>query len=164
MMYVKRTKILSEDDVSQQIKEYEAKYKTDFADYFENFVKGNEDELDAEGVLEDIEEWGSLVSTLRDMREHGAPGPIETHVMPVPEDKAMDIHRIFTKKRLELLKFIKSVEHESISDIARDLKRDRKSVMVDLNILAEFNFVKLEKHGRRMMAEPEFSEIDIKIK
>lgn len=163
-MYVKKTRILAKEDLEEKINEYEKKYKMDFDNYFEKVVKGHEDELDAEGVLSDIEVWGSLVSTLEEMNEKKIPGPVETFIRPVPEERAAEIQKLFTKKRLELLQFIKTVEDMSISQISRQLHRDRKSVTEDLDLFSSFDFVKLERSGRKVLAKPEFSEIDIKIK
>jgi hypothetical protein len=163
MMYVKLTKTLSQDQVRAQITGFERKYGKKFSEYYEKDVKGHEDELDAEGVLSEIDEWGGLEATLESMK-HGGPGPIESTITPLPDDEAEKIQKLFTCKRLELLKHVKSAGESSISQIARELHRDRKAVTQDLAVFAQLSFITMERAGRKAIAKPAYSEIEIKIR
>ncbi|MDI6655608.1 MAG: HTH domain-containing protein [Candidatus Hydrothermarchaeota archaeon] len=59
-----------------------------------------------------------------------------------------EITKIFTKKRLELVRVIKEKHPISISALAKLVKRDLTAVERDLKILEGFGVVKLEKEGK----------------
>lgn len=59
------------------------------------------------------------------------------------------IPRIFTRKRLEVLKLINEEEPNSIRDLARIADRDIKNVFKDLKLLKEQELIKFKKEGRR---------------
>ena len=57
--------------------------------------------------------------------------------------------RLLTPKRIELLYSLVSLRVESISDLARKLKRNVKNVYQDLKILKKLGFVEFRKRGKR---------------
>lgn len=59
-----------------------------------------------------------------------------------------EISKIMTPKRLEIIKTLKEREFESITDLADHLKRDRRAVVRDLNILESYKIVDYKKRGR----------------
>jgi predicted transcriptional regulator len=59
-----------------------------------------------------------------------------------------EITKMFTKKRLELIRVIKEKHPASIGALAKLVKRDPTAVERDLKILEGFEIVKLEKEGR----------------
>jgi predicted transcriptional regulator len=163
MMFLKLTKTLSIEEVRAQIAEFEKRYGKKFDEYYKKDVKGHEDELDSEGALTEIEDWGDLVAALERM-QHGEPGPTESFITPLPDDRAEEVQKLFTRKRLELLRHIRDASGSSVSQIARDLHRDRKTVTQDLAVFARLSLVGLEKTGRKVITKPEYSEIEIKIR
>jgi len=60
---------------------------------------------------------------------------------------------IFSPKRIELLHYLARNPQESVSTIAKNLDRDWKSVIRDLQYLEGFNLVELSKKGRNRIAE-----------
>jgi len=59
-----------------------------------------------------------------------------------------EITKMFTKKRLELIRVIKEKHPASIGALAKLVKRDPTAVERDLKILEGFEIVTLEKEGR----------------
>ncbi len=59
-----------------------------------------------------------------------------------------EITKIFTKKRIELVRVIKERNPASMGELAELVMRDLTAVVRDLKILKEFGIVELEKKGR----------------
>jgi len=77
-----------------------------------------------------------------------------------------DLRKILTKRRLQLLRFIKHKKPASIYQLAIDIGRDRKSVTTDINILHNLGFLELkEKKNLREVVMPSvnFDKVEIKI-
>ncbi len=60
---------------------------------------------------------------------------------------------IFTTKKLELLHYVAKNPHVSISEIAKTLNRDWKSVIRDLKYLEGLGLVELAKEGRHRIVD-----------
>ena len=79
----------------------------------------------------------------------------------------IDIMRKFlTNKRLELIKAIKKYKPKSIYQIAKIVKRDSKSVNVDLKILSNLGMVDLKSKERgrgNIIPSVDYEEIDVAI-
>ena len=56
---------------------------------------------------------------------------------------------LLTPKRVELLYSLASLRIESISDLAKKLKRNVKNVYQDLQVLKKLGFIKFTKRGKR---------------
>jgi predicted transcriptional regulator len=104
-------------------------------------------------------ERGRKIAKLAD---HGRAIP-ESRVIAF-EDAELLLH-VLTEKRVMLLKQIK-VASASISDLARQLHRDRSAVTRDVQLLERFGVVEVTEeplpgHGRRKVVAPVASEIHL---
>ena len=73
----------------------------------------------------------------------------------------LDLRKIATPLRLELLDVLKSREFESISELARVLNRDIKNVFDDLKLLENYNLLKLKKNKNKSFVMANVKEINI---
>ena len=76
------------------------------------------------------------------------------------------MRKILTNKRLELIKVIKKHKPKSIYQLAKIVKRDSKSVNVDLKILSNLGMVDLkskEKGRENIVPRIDYEEIDVAI-
>lgn len=78
--------------------------------------------------------------------------PEKSILLSLAED---EVTKIFTKKRLEIVRTLKEKEPVSITALAELVKRDLTAVERDLRILEEFGIVKLEKKGRTVKPKVE---------
>ena len=77
------------------------------------------------------------------------------------------LRNVLTKRRLELLSAIRRRKPNSIYELSKILKRDLKSINIDLKILKDNDFVELKKvsNGRhRVIPIVEFDKIDIMVR
>jgi len=56
--------------------------------------------------------------------------------------------KLFTEKRMQLLRTLHDQRIKSIRDLAEKLERDIKNVWEDLSILSEHNLIEFESKGR----------------
>lgn len=56
--------------------------------------------------------------------------------------------RVLTPKRREIIETLRTVEVESVRQLARELDRDKAQVSRDLAVLAEHGVIKYEEGGR----------------
>ncbi len=61
-----------------------------------------------------------------------------------------ELHQIFTRERLRLLRALKEKEYESVTELSTRLGRDKAAVTRDLKLMWEYGLVRLEKEGRRV--------------
>lgn len=76
------------------------------------------------------------------------------------------VRKILTEKRLELLHIIKQKNPESIYELAKEAKRDLKSVNTDIQILTNSGLVSLEelyKERKKMKPILEFDKLQVEI-
>lgn len=76
------------------------------------------------------------------------------------------MRKVLTNKRLELIKTIKKYKPKSIYQLAKIVKRDSKSVNVDLKILSNLGMVDLksrEKGRENIVPRVDYEEIDVAI-
>ncbi len=76
------------------------------------------------------------------------------------------MRKVLTNKRLELIKTIKKYKPKSIYQLAKMVKRDSKSVNVDLKILSNLGMVDLkskEKGRENIVPSVDYEEIDVAI-
>lgn len=76
------------------------------------------------------------------------------------------MRKVLTNKRLELIKTIKKYKPRSIYQLAKIVKRDSKSVNVDLKILSNLGMVDLKSKERgreNIVPSVDYEEIDVAI-
>lgn len=73
------------------------------------------------------------------------------------------LRKILTEKRIELIQYLMDNEVESIGDLAEELDRGLKEVGEDLNLLEEYNIVRIEKEGRAKRPSVSYDRIEIDI-
>jgi predicted transcriptional regulator len=75
-----------------------------------------------------------------------------------------DFFRIFTEKRIEMVREIMNEDFNSIRDLAESLERDIKNVWEDLCILNKFGLIEFEIVGRRKIPIVKKTKIIIKLR
>lgn len=78
--------------------------------------------------------------------------PEKSIILSLTEDEVI---RIFTRKRLEIVRTLKEKKPQSITALSEMVKRDLTAVERDLKILEEFGIVELEKKGRTVKPKVE---------
>jgi predicted transcriptional regulator len=79
------------------------------------------------------------------------------------------LRKVLTPERIKLLHTIKEENPDSIYELSKLVKRDRKSVITDIEILEELGLVEIKKEviGKRIKSKPSVSysrmEIGIEI-
>lgn len=73
------------------------------------------------------------------------------------------LRKVLTEKRIELIQFLMDNEVESIGELAENLDRGLKEVGKDLNLLEEYNIVRIEKEGRSKKPSVPYDRIAIDI-
>lgn len=73
------------------------------------------------------------------------------------------LRKVLTDKRIELIQFLMDNEVESIGELAENLDRGLKEVGEDLNLLEEYNIVRIKKDGRAKKPSVPYDRIDIDI-
>ena len=76
------------------------------------------------------------------------------------------MRKVLTNKRLELIKAIKKHKPKSIYELAKMVKRDSKSVNVDLKILSNLGMVDLKSKERgreNIVPSVDYGKIDVAI-
>ncbi|MFB6208966.1 MAG: hypothetical protein ABEJ56_02390 [Candidatus Nanohaloarchaea archaeon] len=83
---------------------------------------------------------------------------VENDIISVDFDTAA---KLFSGKRIELLDKLSEKKFNSISQLARELDRDKKNVSEDIKLLFEHGIVDLEEKGRSKRPIFNFSRIEI---
>jgi predicted transcriptional regulator len=73
------------------------------------------------------------------------------------------LRKVLTEKRIELIQFLIDNEVENIGELAESLNRGLKEVGKDLNILEEYNIVRIEREGRSKRPSVPYDRIAIDI-
>ncbi len=76
----------------------------------------------------------------------------------------VDFFRIFTEKRMEMIKEIVNEDFKSIRALAEGLERDVKNVWEDLSLLNKFGLIEFEVSGRRKIPTVKRTRIVIKLR
>jgi len=156
-MLVRVVRELTPEEVLQRIRRYEREFGMSFEDFEELFLSGKVDGNYASAYFE----WAGLVHAYRGYVEGG-----ELDYM-VEELYNFDSQQmgLLTPKRVELLYSLASLRVDSISDLARKLKRNVKNVYQDLQVLKRLGFIKFTKRGKRnIVPETLVEEITFLIK
>lgn len=75
--------------------------------------------------------------------------PDKAIILPLEKEK---VTKIFTKKRMEIIKVVRKNKELSVTEIAKITKRELSAVTRDLKILADSGVVQLNKQGRIVKA------------
>lgn len=164
MLYVKFSRRLTDEQIGEKIACFEKKYGMTALEYEKKVVKGHEDELDEKDLLGDFEEWKHLSAVLAEGNKEPI---IESFVKPMPfGGKVVNLEigiitKTFTPERLRLLGMMKEKQLGSISKLSEAVKRDRSSVVTDLEILENAGLVQLQKHGKNTMPRSLWDKVEI---
>lgn len=139
-MLLKIVRNLTPEEVNERIKRFEKELNVSFEELERLFL---EQKLDSR-LVKAYFEWAELVDSYRAYVEGGALDYVVEEVKDLkPEQIAL-----LTPKRVELLYQLAALRAESISDLARKVKRDVKNVYRDLQVLNGFGFVKLNRRRK----------------
>jgi len=132
---------LTPEEVLRRIKRYEKEFGMSFDDFEELFLKRRIDRSKIGAYFD----WAGLIHAYRGYVEGGE---LDYMIEELREFSPQQM-RLLTPKRIELLYSLVSLRVESISDLARKLKRNVKNVYQDLQILKKLGFVEFRKRGKR---------------
>jgi DNA-binding transcriptional ArsR family regulator len=140
-MLVQVVRRLTPEEVKENIKKFEHKCNMTFDEFKELFLKGRLNKLAAE----DYYEWVALMDAYQGYMEEGELDyTVEELYTFTPEEM-----RRLTPKRLELLYTLAHLHVDSISNLARKVRRDVKNIYQDLQILKKLELVTLNRRGKR---------------
>ncbi|RLG99579.1 hypothetical protein DRO19_01915 [Candidatus Bathyarchaeota archaeon] len=140
-MLVRIVRELTPEEVLRRIKRYEKEFGMSFDEFEELFLKRRIDRSKIGAYFD----WAGLVHAYRGYVEGGE---LDYMIEELREFSPQQM-RLLTPKRIELLYSLVSLRVESISDLARKLKRNVKNVYQDLKILKKLGFVEFRKRGKR---------------
>jgi len=132
---------LTPEEILKRIKRYEKEFGMSFEDFEELFLKKRVDKSKVGAYFD----WAGLVHAYRGYVEAGE---LDYVVEELREFSSQHL-RLLTPKRIEVLYSLANLRVESISDLARKLRRNVKNVYQDLQILKKLGFVEFRKAGRR---------------
>ena len=144
---MKISKTISKEEIEKRIEGFEKKYKTDFR-RFKNKMRGIEDTDENEQIIGDYDNWAGYRRALRIIEKTGKSPLSEEYFRLIPESKFGEIDDIFTKERIRVLKFLNEGRVGSIAELSKLLKRDRSSVVQDLEVLDKEGVIAFERKGR----------------
>jgi len=140
-MLVRIVRELTPEEILERIKRYEREFGMSFEDFEELFLKKRVNKSKAGAYFD----WAGLVHAYRGYVEAGE---LDYIVEELCEFSPQQLH-LLTPKRMEVLYSLASLRVESISDLARKLKRNVKNVYQDLQILKKLGFIEFRKVGKR---------------
>jgi len=140
-MLVRIVRELTPEEVLRRIKRYEKEFGMNFDEFEELFLKRRIDRSKIGAYFD----WAGLIHAYRGYVEGGE---LDYMIEELREFSPQQM-RLLTPKRIELLYSLVSLRVESISDLARKLKRNVKNVYQDLQILKKLGFVEFRKRGKR---------------
>ncbi len=128
-------------EVEIRIHEFEREHNVAFEEFEELFLEGKVDR----SMVGAYFEWSGLVHAYRGYVEGGE----LDYVVEEMRDMDSKDMALLTPKRLELLDSLGNFRTESISDLARKIRRNVKNVYQDLQLLRKIGFVTFKKRGKR---------------
>ena len=140
-MLVRIVRELTPEEVLQRIKRYERELSMSFEEFEELFLRGKVEGGKAAAYFE----WAGLVHAYRGYVEGGE---LDYMVEELHDFNAQQMS-LLTPKRIELLYALSSLRVESISDLAKKLKRNVKNVYQDLHVLKKLGFVRFTRREKR---------------
>ena len=146
-IYMKISKAISKEELEERIGKFEKKYKTDF-DRFKSKMRRIEDTEENEQAIEDYQDWAGYRRALKTIKKTGKSPVKEEYIKLIPENKFGEIDDIFTRERIRILKCLNERRVGSIAELSKLLKRDRSSVVQDLEVLSKEEVIAFDKKGR----------------
>lgn len=156
MIYIKLSRVLTEEDLKKRILTFEKKYGCSCPEYYKTIVKGHEEELDEKDLLNEYEDWKYYEKCLKDKKEIK-----DEMIIPASEKKLSEFLHIFSKKRIELLEDIVTKDISSISELVEITHRDRRAVFSDLEVLKNNNIIDLKSKGKKTIPIPKINSIEV---
>ncbi|MEM0007149.1 MAG: ArsR family transcriptional regulator [Candidatus Bathyarchaeia archaeon] len=156
-MLIRIVRNLTPEEVAERVKNFEHEFGMSFEKFEELFLKGRLNTKFARAFFE----WAELIDSYKGYLEEGT---LDYAVEEVKELK-LDQVATLTPKRMELLCQLATLRVESISDLAKKLRRNVKNVYQDLQVLRKMGFVKLsKKKGKAVIPETLVKEISFLIR
>jgi len=138
-MRVKITRILSPEELLRMEKRLESKYGVAFEKLVDQQAKKKRDVI--------YSKWAALHYAYKAYEEEGELNFTFDEYTHMPISKLM---KLFTDKKVRIIREV-ARGVESISDLARRVRRDVSNVYRDLKVLEEHKIVRLEKAGKRII-------------
>ena len=91
--------------------------------------------------------WDAIESFLSEVVREPDKYPDRLAVFVLTDE---ELHQLFTRERLRLLRALKEKEYGSVTELSMYLGRDKAAVTRDLKLLKGHGLVRLEKEGRRV--------------
>jgi hypothetical protein len=132
---------LTIEEVQERIRKFEMAHGMIFDEFEELFLEKRMDR----SMIDIYFKWAGLVHAYRRYVESGEFDYVVEEIRELDSGEVS----LLTPKRLELLYSVANLRPESISDLARKIRRNVKNVYQDLQALKNLSFIKLGKRGRR---------------
>ncbi len=156
-MIIRVVRDLTPEEVVERVQGFEKDFGMRFEKLEQLFLEGKLDSSSVKAYFE----WSELVDSYKGYIEDGQ---LDYSVEEIKDFKLGQVV-LLTPKRLELLYYLARLRVESISDLAGKIGRDVKNVHQDLQVLAELEFVTLDKRkGRAVIPETLVKEISFLIR
>ncbi|MBI4052938.1 MAG: hypothetical protein HY394_02780 [Candidatus Diapherotrites archaeon] len=94
------------------------------------------------------EKWSAIKSYLGKVWDNPGSYPDNALILSLSDEETT---RIFTKKRLELIRLIQGKNPQSASALGKLANRKLSAVMRDLELLKKFHLVELNKKGKTVV-------------
>ena len=117
-------------------------------------------------IVVEVKSVEETLKEVKEVMENIKEGKLMNKKESVSFDNIDIMRKVLTNKRLKLIKAIKKYKPKSIYQLAKIVKRDNKSVNVDLKILSNLGMVDLKSaEGGRENIVPsvDYEEIDVAI-
>ena len=145
------------EEALHRMRKFREKYGMSFEEFEERFLERG---LDRKAAA-DYYEWAGLVHSYRRYVEEGELDYVLEEILEMKPEEL----RVLTPRRIELLAALATTRVESISDLARKVRRNVKNVYQDLQALRRLGWVAFRRRGRRnLVPEPLVDEITLLIR
>ncbi len=94
--------------------------------------------------------WGAIKSFLSDVLGRPDEYPDDLAVFVLTDH---ELHQVFTKERLRILRTLREGAFESVTELSGELSRDKAAVDRDLKLLEKYGLVRMVRQGRRVRPE-----------
>ncbi|UCC33668.1 MAG: ArsR family transcriptional regulator [Candidatus Bathyarchaeota archaeon] len=140
-MLVRIVRALTTEEVHNRVRKLEIEHGMTFDEFEEVFLEKKMDR----SMVGAYFEWAGLIHAYRRYVESGEFDYVVEEMRELNPGKLA----LLTPKRLELLNDVASMRPESISDLARKIRRNVKNVHQDLKALERLGFVILKRRDKR---------------
>lgn len=140
-MLVRIVRSLTPEEVLKRIHVFEKNYSLVFEEFEDQFLKRRR----PRNLMSVYLEWAGLVDAYKGYEEAGELDYIVEDLQEFDSEQLASL----TPKRIELLDYLANSHVESISELARKIRRDVKNVYEDLLVLRTLGLVVLRRRGKR---------------